>query len=432
MNLAHAGVQEDSGIEVLGSMLAGLVQALRNVHVLSGEHGANLVKNIESNAWYSMAIFFRLLDDLDRFEVDTGPILFHAGACFARDWFENGNNHLVNCASDFLRMQGNSVGYSMAHRGDREKIGWLDLAEFDESAGYAKLVCVTPYPSEFERGLFHCGTYLAGDVDYVHIDTTEEPCSTYLSKKTHTIRFHKKADEAVNANLEALLLRLTPVSAIAIPEELQEPMAWRLKALEERYEQDQRFNEQSGLLLSNAASQVCMLSDRLHRLAHRDHLTDVLNRRAALENTQNILALAARNGLSVGFIMVDVDHFKSINDIWGHEAGDEALCSVAAILGDNIRDSDVLGRMGGEEFLIVLPETDLDGALVVAEKLRMAVQEQGLPSKYKADRPLTISAGVSATGAAPGARFLDCQDYIRQADHALYRSKQNGRNRVST
>lgn len=431
MNFVEAVAQENSDIEIQGSMLVGLVQALKNVHVLCGEKVACLVKNIESTAWYPMAIFFQLLNDLGKFEIDSNPILFQAGAYFARDWFKNDGNRTFIRAADFLRIQGNSAGYAMVHRGDREKIGWLDLVELDESVGYAKLVCVTPYPSEFERGLFYYGIYLSGDVDYVEIDTAVERYNANLSKKTHTIRFHKKTDKKISESLNDFLAKLSLTSPITIPEELQEAMVWRLKALEDRYEHDRCFNEQSGLLLSKAANQICLLSEHLDKLAHRDSLTDTLNRRAIFEGAQNFLSLGARNGSPVGFIMVDIDHFKTINDTWGHEAGDEVLCSVTTALGNNIRDSDLLGRVGGEEFLIVLPETSLDDACIVAEKLRIAVEQQGLPGKYQSNQPLTISIGVSSSGTdAAGAR-LSYHDYIRRADHALYQSKQNGRNRVT-
>jgi diguanylate cyclase (GGDEF)-like protein len=128
--------------------------------------------------------------------------------------------------------------------------------------------------------------------------------------------------------------------------------------------------------------------------------------------------------------MLDIDHFKNINDNYGHPSGDMVLRHVSDILKDSGRKSDFLGRYGGEEFVIILPETGPDDALQVAEKIRQKIESS--PIKINADVTLniTLSAGVSGSNAAKQGILL--QDILKWADDALYQAKRSGRNRVAT
>jgi diguanylate cyclase (GGDEF)-like protein len=154
-----------------------------------------------------------------------------------------------------------------------------------------------------------------------------------------------------------------------------------------------------------------------------DHLTGVGNRRALEERLEDEFARVRRYGGGLSLAMVDLDHFKEYNDLFGHLEGDHALVSVASLLVSDLRAQDFLARYGGEEFVVVLPGTDLRGARVMGERFRRTIQRASWPN-----RPLTISVGVASLGddtAAP-------KDLLRRADEALYRSKRAGRNRVSS
>lgn len=162
----------------------------------------------------------------------------------------------------------------------------------------------------------------------------------------------------------------------------------------------------------------------IRRLTERDTLTDALNRRAFAA------ALAAQQGpLSRGrghaLVILDIDHFKHINDSLGHAAGDAALRHLVRVMRSCLREADELGRLGGEEFGVLLPLTDLSGAVVVAERLRAALQSQPLEWVGQL-RAMTASFGVAA--AKPEATNPD--DLMLRADQAVYRAKQAGRNRV--
>jgi diguanylate cyclase (GGDEF)-like protein/PAS domain S-box-containing protein len=166
----------------------------------------------------------------------------------------------------------------------------------------------------------------------------------------------------------------------------------------------------------------------LRRLASRDALTGCFNRRALFEQGDEIFSHARRTQQPLACLMLDIDHFKSFNDRYGHAVGDQVIQVVARALGAGLRQNDILGRYGGEEFCIVLPNTGAEEALVVAERLRADI-EMGAARAIRGVEvtPITASFGLSMLGAQ--ARNL--QGLIDQADQALYQSKRNGRNRVT-
>ena len=164
---------------------------------------------------------------------------------------------------------------------------------------------------------------------------------------------------------------------------------------------------------------------RAEELARIDFLTNLANRRAFYEQGERELRSLERNARPAAVAMFDIDHFKSINDRYGHAGGDAAIRAVAELIRANLRASDVAGRLGGEEFALLMPDTSIDAALAVAERLRAATES--VVVEHEGRRVgFTISAGVAAL--PPGAT-LDA--WIARADAALYQAKQSGRNRVA-
>lgn len=159
----------------------------------------------------------------------------------------------------------------------------------------------------------------------------------------------------------------------------------------------------------------------LEQLASTDKLTGLRNRRKVEENAAEQLALLKRYGGELSLLLLDVDHFKAVNDIHGHATGDIVLSHIAAILTRTVREADIVGRWGGEEFVILLPNTGAAGAAAVSEKIRHAVAEHDFPVVGSK----TISIGVSRS--LKGESF---SALVERADKALYRAKQDGRNRV--
>ena len=170
---------------------------------------------------------------------------------------------------------------------------------------------------------------------------------------------------------------------------------------------------------------VLRMWTQLRELSHEssmDVLTRVLNRRGLFTHMRMLAYLARRNAFTAGALMIDIDHFKRINDTHGHQAGDEVLMSVARLISGSVRKSDIVGRYGGEEFLVFLPQVDDRGLRRIAEKVRAAV-ERGTREWL----PATVSVGAASTdfaaGVEPGLAGL-----IRDADRHLYRAKSDGRN----
>ena len=157
--------------------------------------------------------------------------------------------------------------------------------------------------------------------------------------------------------------------------------------------------------------------------ASTDALTGLPNRRMLDDTLKRMLARADRSLAPLSVIFFDLDDFKTVNDVYSHEKGDEALATIGAVVSTSVRPSDVAGRSGGDEFVVILPDTDLQGALVLAEKLRGTITRIGLAG---VERALSASFGV-AVFPDDG---LDPAGLLRSADRALYRAKSNGKNRV--
>ncbi len=181
------------------------------------------------------------------------------------------------------------------------------------------------------------------------------------------------------------------------------------------------------IMLTSTFMLMCgeRLNADLKRLAMIDPLTGVYNRRTMTELANRAIASAQRHARPLSLLTIDIDYFKRINDEFGHEAGDQALCAVVDVMQDALRQSDLIARLGGEEFVVILPDTDESDARLLAERVRHRVEDSGFTaSGWPA--PLRVSIGVGALGPAAG----DLQSLLRETDRALYTAKRAGRNRV--
>jgi diguanylate cyclase (GGDEF)-like protein len=174
---------------------------------------------------------------------------------------------------------------------------------------------------------------------------------------------------------------------------------------------------------------LLMCTERSHknleRVASEDPLTGVYNRRALAEFGLREMARARRHGTPLSLILIDIDYFKKINDELGHAAGDMALIETVRRLQKNCRDEDYLGRMGGEEFLILLPDTDITQAQVLAQRIQNEFASQPM-SLLEQSRSITLSGGITLLSATDN--LFD--DMLRRADSAMYSAKAQGRNRM--
>ncbi|MEA1676798.1 diguanylate cyclase [Nitrospirillum sp. BR 11163] len=167
-------------------------------------------------------------------------------------------------------------------------------------------------------------------------------------------------------------------------------------------------------------------NERLKDLANRDPLTEIHNRRHFMELAEAALVLARPTGTPAALLMMDIDHFKQVNDTLGHSAGDEVLLAVVARIRALLRKTDVFARLGGEELALFMPDADEDAALAVAERLRRAVGDTPYDIEGAGVIAVTVSIGVAA-----GVPTLPLKELLDRADHGLYAAKRAGRDRVA-
>ena len=213
----------------------------------------------------------------------------------------------------------------------------------------------------------------------------------------------------------------------SVPEILQEANI-KLSLINLNYEQINKELVQTKIALENLTRELEEKNRILDHLANLDGLTGIYNHRYFQNVLDQELNRAVRNDSEISLIIVDIDHFKRFNDTYGHQAGDSVLANFARTLKKYLRNYDTLARYGGEEFAVILPETSSNEALIVAEKLRMAVVNQ-IFSYNNEDHKVTASFGVAT--AKPGTdHHFSKNVFVSQADEALYEAKNKGRNGV--
>jgi len=177
---------------------------------------------------------------------------------------------------------------------------------------------------------------------------------------------------------------------------------------------------------STEVTELFQLKEEFKKLATIDPLTDLYNRRYFTEQANKEYQRAHRYNLSLPLISIDIDHFKKINDNFGHPAGDKVLVEVAKELKKSLRQTDVLARIGGEEFSILLPETSIEDALVFAERIRVAQSQLRISGEWQGEIQLSVSIGISSYQV----NDLNFDALFSRADKALYQAKNSGRNQV--
>ena len=179
------------------------------------------------------------------------------------------------------------------------------------------------------------------------------------------------------------------------------------------------------VILSDVTAQV-QLREELRRRSETDALTGVANRRRFCQALEIECMRFTRGHAPLSLLMIDLDHFKSVNDRYGHPAGDSVLCHVAHLLLSSLRKTDLLARYGGEEFAVLLPETRMEGALVIAERIRRIV---GRNTVEAGGESISVSVSVGVASHANDSE-VDAEILLKKADLALYRAKTAGRDRV--
>ena len=183
---------------------------------------------------------------------------------------------------------------------------------------------------------------------------------------------------------------------------------------------------QAGQRMVELQQELLRTRDQLQIEATHDSLTGILNRRAIFESLETEIGRSHRSGKTLSIVMIDIDHFKQVNDTYGHQAGDQVLRLVTEKIKKDIRPYDSIGRYGGEEFMMILPECHVDMAFKTVDRIRIDVENLYLDTP-QGKLSVTISAGIRQI---PIGELRDSDTAVKAADKALYRAKNNGRNRV--
>lgn len=180
------------------------------------------------------------------------------------------------------------------------------------------------------------------------------------------------------------------------------------------------------LQIRQLQEELRLANEKLMLVSHTDHLTGLYNRRYLMDVIERELSRVQRGGGFLSLLILDIDHFKEINDHYGHQGGDMVLAEAASVFRKELRVYDTAARYGGDEFIAVIPGASLNEAMAVAERIRISVEKSRFSERMEAVQ-LTVSIGVAAYSCA---RIETMEDFIREADGALYRAKAGGRNRV--
>jgi diguanylate cyclase (GGDEF)-like protein len=206
-------------------------------------------------------------------------------------------------------------------------------------------------------------------------------------------------------------------------------LTWQTKQVAEGdFSQRVEFLGEFSESFNEMAAKLEASTEALMQIAGADFLTQLPNRRSAIQFLEQAHALFKRHGHSYTVIMFDIDHFKSVNDTYGHNAGDKVLQKISATMKTLFRETDMFARFGGEEFIAVLPATDICGAIVLSEKIRSTVESTAIEISKETTLHKTVSIGIAEAVASDA----DFSKAVGRSDEALYSAKTGGRNRICT
>ena len=300
---------------------------------------------------------------------------------------------------------------TLARRG--QTVGRVTMAVPMNRSLLAVLQTATPMPKHAALVLIQHGRVIAGGPAGTHVDVHAQRI------QLGGVPFFSTSTRLVAGN--ASLMAVEPVSAVTA-----RVNAYRRRLL---FAAAITIALAAGLATRLARPVARVFADlaRLTRQAHTDSLTNLANRRALDERLDVEVDHARRLGTNVAFVIADIDNFKSVNDGYGHQTGDEVLRRVAGTFAEAVRELDLPGRYGGEELAIVLPGTNLTGARALAEKIRKSLEQLPLLTPEGIPFQVTASFGAACFPAQPNVEAL-----VAAADAALYEAKRTGKNRVVT
>ena len=377
------------------------------------------------------------VSDTDAEEVFTVSLLQNLGklilACAFREIYDQILQDADGSEQRLLELEEERIGANHAYIGSEAARHWM----FPESLAVPILYHHDPdsYPQQNAEIMTEiCVVHLAALVS--NIMYSGKPIEYHAPFRERARQMFKLEPEVIDEILEKANTEVAQAAdyfglkiggTASIPQLLQEANI-ELSLLNMSYEQMNRELVQAKMQLEKLTGELEVKNSYLEGIANLDGLTEIYNHRYFQEFLDREISRSIRRESELSLILADIDFFKKFNDFHGHQAGDHVLHEVAQLCSGLIREYDLIARYGGEEFVFVLPETDLDGAVIVAEKIREAVA-QHLFSFGEDDYRVTISFGVSTFECA-GKQVMKKTELVERADKALYSAKKKGRNRV--
>lgn len=404
--------------EVQGAVLIGFIETCIRLHILTPGEQRDWAGDIQQDGWYPLVRLVELQRRIaSKFE-DADIVLEKAGIEFIKKWIASmGNKRFIRSGLDFLLLQCDSWGYRRLVRNAGREVGYFELTNLDLLRGAARIASATPLNRSFEKGVIIGGMLATGDLCYVRVDNGADADCFEVDFKP--LRILEEPPPIPGPGAEAF----EPPSGLA--RQFVENLYWRYQGLIEEQRRDGAFWQVVNAGLARLAAESLEVSRRMKDLAHSDTLTGLPNRRGIFLALTQEYSRALRYDQPLSVAILDMDWFKRVNDTHGHLIGDEVLRRSASTLAGSLRLSDTVGRLGGEEFLIIFPGTPLAEAGRATEKLRLALAEVEFAG----------SAGPFHVTASFGVACLawdndNPMELLRRADCALYRAKEAGRNRV--
>lgn len=354
------------------------------------------IDRYKAGVWYDIEEFIRLLSSINHYQHHE-VILERIGEEMMQSWYYNGpGRQLISSGVDFIRFQSGSAGYQSVVQGSKEYIGEFQLLMLDENKGIAKIHTTTPFPNALERGVLYGGIGLIGDVLYYDILSSNE-------KDHFEIRF------------------VTSENRLSIPWRdgvVLEENEWKLQHINNKFSRRENYLSCINNTLNTAYTEM-------KTRATIDYLTGINNRREFFRLAEAEFEKVVRHDEPMSVLYFDLDNFKQINDMYGHDAGDAVLIAFAKMCMNNCRKYDILGRLGGEEFAFVLPRVNIKEAILIAEKILEKTRELSIPL-IKGCIKFTTSIGIAEFNAD---KSLD--SLLKRADEQLFLAKERGRNQVA-
>lgn len=379
-------------VETLGALLLGIQGACASLSLLSARNPDG-VYDYEPARWYAIEEFHHLLNWTQRYQCPQ-DVLTRIGMAMMEGWYRIGpGRQLAPGGLDFLHFQSGGGGYRSVMRGPASLVGEFRLERLDLAAGEARLISSTLFSRDMELGILQGGLDAAGDLLFSDVQREGDSFHVRFVSETHggAVPWHDGSDP---------------------------PHVWRLRNRVRQLEFERRYGQAINLTLNEAFV-------ALREQAHTDALTGALTRRALLAELDTTVARSERQRSPLSLLYLDVDHFKLLNDSHGHGAGDRVLVAIVELLRRALRPNDLIGRMGGDEFVIVLPDTDCGAASEVVQRLyALAQREHVLLGSLSWTPAFSLGVAERLPGQPP-------QGLLEAADRQLLRAKSQGRGRAA-